>query len=1062
MPRPSDHSNEWAVLNQVRPDPTQAPTGYTCDETSKSYTDDFGVEQHPPASFDMLPAATDQQATLTDLTTEKTSGALIVRNRLSSSNRHLCPVAWETEIEDTDLATTMTRSWLLIGNEAGTGAALQMNEALLERLGDADTLFHNPTQAGAGQTIEGVEDPTGDPYRTLRSYGGRVLYYSASGNLHESCVQPMEFGGYFAVYGDPEGKEGQDHGGDSTHPAWWYGMRYYQRVELNWGGSPFVHRVDYWTYSPTAFDNHGVGGPTANWRTCTMQSIAGTFDSMTIADIDNLGGAVVLDDYAPPGAVDWFKNWLIGREKTTLPDGTIIPTNLGPYMAAMMGNATDNFGVAVACKMHLSDADVPIQAQQRLRGAANYFLIQQYHGAGATGSPTEPWAQVLDLQSKTDGPRPAGWIGSCHYVLCGRPSDIVTALAALRASGDLDLDPISTLPLAVTAGTIWPPGSAVPTPIETVDVVLMTGNDQAILSDREYLRRDANAELAKFPKDDPLVAGNAIRTTDSRKLSWNDLTRRWELLQHGRNTGGWGISATNMFGAETSAIEGLVQRDGIDSVYLIKCCSAGSPLSGARGNGGSWNAPTVAPFVRTAAATCAVVAGGATFTAAPGTFAGVTEGMATQIAGSALGYLAQTGVAFPGSWPLVGNNTYEGKPVSALSINGDASVLTVLSDAGSGVSFAFAAETATFTWTFGKVDLRAQAEATVARALDDLRRSLRKEPRLRLTVSHDGEYDIGATAEEFQALVEDHASWMRSLFDVDETAENCPPHAIIKMGPHGNGGTDDEVSAIREAQDAAADAINNAFVIEVDDLPVRLEGLNPWPPTERADNGTHLAPSSHVEIGWRIDAELDAFSWFPAKAAPTNEAINPAGASYYRARFVETVDPVDLIVEDGTGLPNANSYAAAEFVTTYFAGIGGNAAWTAAESDDRGAALRYATQWIDATYGDRFVGYKSISTQALQVPRSIAYDHDGYAVEGVPVGLQKATAEVAVRWLADPSQLFPDVASASNVDTQTSTLGPLSVTKSFQGIATTAKSFPVVDRLLRLSGLLQRSRRGVR
>lgn len=1054
--RRSNHANEWAVYAEVRPDPTQAPTGYVCLEPEKSYVDEFGVTQHPPASFDMLPAATDEQATFTVLETEVVVGDQIHRNRLTSSNRHMCPVAWETEIEDTSLATTFTKSWLLIGNEAGTGAAMQTNEAMVERLGDDDVLFHNPTQAGAGQTIEGIEDPTGDPYRNLRTYGGKVLYYSASGNVHESCVVPPEFGGYFPTYATADGKEGQNHGAGITSPAIWYGMRHYQRVEMNWRGSAHIHRIDYWTYSPVAFDNGGVGGPIANWRTATMQSIAGTFDSMTIADMANLGGAVTLTDYAPPGDVDWFKNWIVGREKSTLPDGSIIPTNLGQYLAAMMGSAADNFGVAVACKMRLSDADVPIQAQQRIRGAPNYFLIQQYRAAGASGSATEPWAQVLDLQSKTEGPRPAGWIGSCHYVLTGRPSEILTALTALFASGDLDLDPISTLPPAVTAGTIWPTGSAIPTPLATVDVVLITGNDQEALSSKDYLHQDANAELGKFSRDEPIVPGLALRTTDERKRVWNDSTRRWEMLQHDKNASGWAHSARNQFGCETAVTQGLLEREGIDDVFVIKLCSSDSSLSG-RGFGGVWNTPSSTPFVRTASATVAIVTDGATFTAAAGTFDDVVAGMGVFISGSA-GYLTQTGVAYVGGWPTGGNNTDENKQVFVSAVNGDGSVLTLKNDSGNGVSYTFAVETASFTWTFGQLDLRAAAEATVARALDDLRIALRLEPRLRLTVSRLGDADLGATASEYQELVEDHAAWMRGLFDVDQSAAQCPPHAVVLMSPHIGIGTDGEIEAIRAGQSDAAAAIHNAIEVETSDLTVRIESTT-WPATEREDNAVHLTPAANLEIGWRIDAELDSFDWFPAKAQSIDDAINPAGRSYFHLLGDSTVS---LIVEDGTGLADANSYTTVDFGNDYFAAIGGNAIWTAADNSERESALRYATHWIDATYGERFVGYRSVSTQALQVPRSLAYDGDGRAIEGVPIGLERATVEVAVRWLADPTQLFPDTQAGANVDTTTSTLGPLSISKRFQGTATTAKSFPVVDRLLRLSGLLATSKRGVR
>lgn len=161
-----------------------------------------------------------------------------------------------------------------------------------------------------------------------------------------------------------------------------------------------------------------------------------------------------------------------------------------------------------------------------------------------------------------------------------------------------------------------------------------------------------------------------------------------------------------------------------------------------------------------------------------------------------------------------------------------------------------------------------------------------------------------------------------------------------------------------------------------------------------------------------------------------------------------------LVVEDGTGLATANTYATTSFCDTYFANQGGLAAWTSATTQVRTRALIQATMWIDANYGTRFAGYRQNNTQALEFPRSLAYDAQGYAIEGIPLALKRATAEMARRWLEDASQLNPDVAAGSNVTQDTVTVGPITISKTYGGGKDSEKRFKVVDRLFQVAGLI--------
>jgi hypothetical protein len=84
--------------------------------------------------------------------------------------------------------------------------------------------------------------------------------------------------------------------------------------------------------------------------------------------------------------------------------------------------------------------------------------------------------------------------------------------------------------------------------------------------------------------------------------------------------------------------------------------------------------------------------------------------------------------------------------------------------------------------------------------------------------------------------------------------------------------------------------------------------------------------------------------------------------------------PLTLIKEDGTGKPDANTYADAADGDAYHAGHLYASAWTAATADQKAVALVMATRLIDAEY--QFNGVRSVDSQALQWPRVNCPDPD--------------------------------------------------------------------------------------
>jgi len=133
---------------------------------------------------------------------------------------------------------------------------------------------------------------------------------------------------------------------------------------------------------------------------------------------------------------------------------------------------------------------------------------------------------------------------------------------------------------------------------------------------------------------------------------------------------------------------------------------------------------------------------------------------------------------------------------------------------------------------------------------------------------------------------------------------------------------------------------------------------------------------------------------------------------------------MSLIVEDGTGLENANTYISLTYADTYHSELG-NADWTGADQADKEAALLRATQYIDGKHGRRWVGRKKTAEQGLDWPRFGAFDSDGWQLFEVPDEVGKATAEAALL-VIQGEELTPSLDRGGRVISET--VGPISTT----------------------------------
>ena len=162
---------------------------------------------------------------------------------------------------------------------------------------------------------------------------------------------------------------------------------------------------------------------------------------------------------------------------------------------------------------------------------------------------------------------------------------------------------------------------------------------------------------------------------------------------------------------------------------------------------------------------------------------------------------------------------------------------------------------------------------------------------------------------------------------------------------------------------------------------------------------------------------------------------------------------MSLVVEDGSGKSNANSYVTLESCDEYHASMG-NSAWVVDDEDAdniaaRETAIRKATAFIDRKYNGRFLGRRQVASQALMWPRWNAIDEDGFVIEDVPDAVKYATCEAALRAFQG-TDLMPDMERGGAVIQET--IGPISTT--YAAGAPAGTRYDMIEGLLRpcLSG----------
>jgi hypothetical protein len=168
---------------------------------------------------------------------------------------------------------------------------------------------------------------------------------------------------------------------------------------------------------------------------------------------------------------------------------------------------------------------------------------------------------------------------------------------------------------------------------------------------------------------------------------------------------------------------------------------------------------------------------------------------------------------------------------------------------------------------------------------------------------------------------------------------------------------------------------------------------------------------------------------------------------------------VSLIVEDGTGKSDAESYASVTEVDSYATLTDTQdtlrdlviSLWNVAADSACEAALREATQYLDAHYFARWPGTKRTAAQALAWPRSGVIDGYGFAIADtvIPTALKRATAELALNVLNNTAASV-QAAESGTLSSKSIAAGSVSLSQTFtSGGALTRPRYDRVDNLLR-------------
>lgn len=146
---------------------------------------------------------------------------------------------------------------------------------------------------------------------------------------------------------------------------------------------------------------------------------------------------------------------------------------------------------------------------------------------------------------------------------------------------------------------------------------------------------------------------------------------------------------------------------------------------------------------------------------------------------------------------------------------------------------------------------------------------------------------------------------------------------------------------------------------------------------------------------------------FDNETTTENEDLTPDTPVVEEEQVIEeekNLPEVNLIVEDGSGISDSNSYCDLDFALEYCVNHG-YTSWVDMTEDEQKVYLIKGTSFVDNFY--EWKGYKRTSVQSLEFPRNGLIDNNRTEILGIPNNLKKAVIEAAfINYSSEVDNLF--------------------------------------------------------
>lgn len=535
---------------------------------------------------------------------------------------------------------------------------------------------------------------------------------------------------------------------------------------------------------------------------------------------------------------------------------------------------------------------------------------------------------------------------------------------------------------------------------EPLPLILIAGQSQAVGGIQwQMLSMDRDPDLYSSA----LFTTQTGNTIDTSVLHFRADTLAWEPYDVYYANMFWG-QGPGSFGMEAPLLQRMKRRFAIEPSTTAQIGIIKVAVGGASCNANSASAPfTFDPDAServVSSATCTVTVIPATsltpamgrFTAAAGTFSSWEPFVQVTVAGSGLGF--QT---------VGGNNSIPYRTNYCRAVAPDGSYVDL--------EGTFVAEASRpFTLTVGPYPVAPEVERVIRVAFEKCATQLRRIPKPVAKLWWNGESDLNLV-NEYQAALTRTLEWMEAIFGQRHKGETPTATVIMELTPNTPWPVSDgDVATLIQAQRAVAASIPNATSVSTAKIPMETSGV--WPRTQRSHNGVHHTARGMLMAGYMADEAFGTLTGIPPH--PEGSAAVDFGTDGGGGVFFDGVDglvgggtelvggetdaPGDLVVEDGTGRPDAESYASVDYADTFWGKRGSPTFWTGATLEQKEVALRAATQeGIDGLYNGMFRGQIQSQEQRLQFPRVGCYDDDGRQIASgtVPWRVLEATCLLA-------------------------------------------------------------------